>query len=139
MTATDASVLSRCGFLQSRFNQRLEEAATNGDSREDATRIATREYWEEQQAVDLKSSSIRVPNLWVVPMVRHQHDPNQGSARSPRVSSKTIHSLSCVCQGDDSVFARCCGLLPAIERARLTGKTPLLVDWTNSKRSTFPL
>eukprot|EP00966_Prymnesium_polylepis_P111976 2590130-Prymnesium_polylepis.1 len=30
--------------------------------------------------------------------------------------------------GDGSAFARCCGLLAAVERSRAAGKTPLLVD-----------
>ena len=56
--ASSSSALARCGLLQSHFNQRLEDAAAASSSREEAARLATKEFWDEQLGHD----------LWVVPM-----------------------------------------------------------------------
>ena len=80
------STAARCAVFRSQFTQRLEDQQRQ--TREEAVKLATRAFWEEQEGSP----------LWVVPM------------------------------GDDSIFARHCGLLTALDRARDAGRTPLLVD-----------
>ena len=86
MVLGSKSAPTRCAVLRSQFNQRLENKQRL--SREEAVKLATQAFWQEQEGEP----------LWVVPM------------------------------GDESVFARHCGLLAALERARAAGRTPLLVD-----------